>query len=100
MVPVYAVVLVLGVLALLAWLFLGLAASSVDGKQDWNPETRFGVTGRNVVAGLLGFGLGGMSATFAGWAAAVAVVAALGGVGIGLLSVRFLGVEDADGDAA
>lgn len=98
MIPVYAVVLVLGVLALLAWLVLGLAASSVDGKESWNPEDRFGVSGRQVVAGLLGFGLGGMSASYAGWASGLTVLAAIGGVIVGLLSVRFLGVEDADGD--
>ena len=91
--------LVLGVVALLTWLVLGLTASSVDGKQDWDPEARFGVAGRNVVAGLLGFGLGGMSASFAGWAAGWAVLAAVGGVAVGLLSVRFLGVEDTEEDA-
>ncbi|MDJ0497199.1 MAG: hypothetical protein QNJ89_05165 [Acidimicrobiia bacterium] len=99
MIPVYAVVLVLGVVALLGWLVFGLAATSVDGKEGWNPEDRFGVSGRQVVAGLLGFGLGGMSASFAGWASGLAVLAAIGGVIVGLLSVRFLGVEDADEDA-
>jgi hypothetical protein len=97
--PVYAAVLVVGVVALLAWLVLGLTATSVDGKEGWNPEARLGVPGRIAVAGLLGFGLGGMSASFAGWATGPAVVAALGGVAVGLLSVRFLGVEDADEDA-
>ena len=99
MIPVYAVVLVVGVVAMLTWLVLGLTASSVDGKQDWNPDARFGVAGRSAIAGTLGFGLGGMSAAFAGWATGLAIVAAVGGVAVGLLSVRFLGTEDADEDA-
>lgn len=99
MIPVYAVVLVLGVVALLAWLVFGLTATSVDGKEGWNPEDRFGAPGRQVVAGLLGFGLGGMSASFAGWTSGLTVLAAIGGVIVGLLSVRFLGVEDPDEDA-
>lgn len=99
MIPVYAVVLVLGVAALLVWLVMAATASSVDDKQEWNPEERFGPTGRNVVAGLLGFGLGGMSASFAGWASGLAVVGAVGGAAIGLASARFLGVEDGGEDA-
>jgi hypothetical protein len=98
-IPVYAVVLVLGVAALLIWLVMGATASSVDDKQDWNPDERFGLVGRNVVAGLLGFGLGGMSASFAGWASGLAVVGAIAGVAIGLASVRLLGVEDGGEDA-
>ena len=98
MIPVYAVVLSVGAVALLAWLVMGLTATSVDGKEGWNPEDRFGLPGRQVVAGLLGFGLGGMSASYAGWAAGLAILAAIGGVGVGLLSVRLLGVEDPDGD--
>ncbi len=96
MIPVYAVAVVLGVVALLAWLVMGLAATSVDGKEAWDPEVRFGIPGRQVVAGVLGFGLGGMSASFAGWASWLAALGAVGGVALGLLSVRYLGVEDSD----
>ena len=99
MVPVYAVVLILGVMALLAWLVLGLTASSVDGKEGWDPEERFGPRGRSVVAGIVGFGLGGMSASFAGWVSGLAFAAAIGGAAVGLLSARVLGVDDTDGDA-
>ncbi len=60
MVAVYAVVLVVGILALVGWIF---ARSLVPGG-DRDPERRFGVPGRRVVAALVGFGMAGMSAEF------------------------------------
>jgi hypothetical protein len=92
---------VAGVIALLAWVFLGLAASSVAGREGLDPEERFGDKGRNAVSGLLGFGLGGMSASFAGWSTGLAIVGAVMGALVAILVGRYLGVEgEASGDGA
>ena len=63
MVRVYAVVLVIGLIALVAWVlshtvFAGTARTGLD------PEERFGVPGRRIVAGLVGFSMAGLSAEF------------------------------------
>lgn len=63
MVKVYAVVLVLGVVALLAWIVARALAVNVD-RPGIDPEERFGTSGRRVVAAMVGFGMGGMSAEF------------------------------------
>ena len=63
MVRVYAVVLVVGLLALIAWI-LAHAAAVTAGSRVPDPETRFGVPGRRVVAGMVGFAMAGLSAEF------------------------------------
>lgn len=63
MVKVYAVVLVVGVVGLLGWVMLHVLAGNLD-RPSLDPEERFGVPGRRVVAALVGFGMGGMSAEF------------------------------------
>lgn len=44
-----------------------------------DPEAALGAWGRYLIAGVLGFRLGGMSATFGGWATGPALGAALAG---------------------
>ena len=63
MVRVYAIVLVIGLIALVAWI---LAHSVVAGsaRASLDPEERFGIAGRSVVAGLVGFSMAGLSAEF------------------------------------
>ena len=57
--------------------------------------------GRYVVGGILGFGLGGISASYGGWPTGAAVAAAIGGAAIAMAAARFLGVDDqVDDDAA
>lgn len=63
MVKVYAVVLVLGILALIGWIF-GHAFAQNSSVERFDPEERFGTGGRRVVAGMVGFGMAGMSAEF------------------------------------
>ena len=63
MIKVYAVVLVAGIVALIAWIFLTVLAGNVD-RPSLDPESRFGVPGRRVVAGAVGFGMAGMSAEY------------------------------------
>lgn len=63
MVRVYAVVLVVGLVALIGWI-LAHAAAVTPGSRVPDPETRFGIPGRRVVAGLVGFAMAGLSAEF------------------------------------
>lgn len=79
MVWVYAFALVAGILMLLAWIVGVAVAAWVDGWETVDPERRFGATGRSIIAGTIGFGMAGMSATFADWHAVLALVAALVG---------------------
>lgn len=64
MVKVYAIALALGALALIAWIFATYLAGNVGAWSRVNPEGRFGKRGRMIVAGLVGFGMAGMSAEF------------------------------------
>lgn len=73
----FAISLVLGMVGLIVWVVgraLGETAAGLD------PEKRFGRTGRRTIAALISFGMGGLSAAYAGWppwpAIAVAVIAA------------------------
>ncbi len=61
---VYAVALAAGAAALLGWILVhGMAANTNRPGRD--PERRFGLAGRRVVAGVFGFGMAGMSGEFA-----------------------------------
>lgn len=64
MVKVYAIALSLGVVLLIAWIFSVYLAGNVEAWSRISPEERFGRRGRQVVAGLVGFGMAGMSAEF------------------------------------
>ena len=95
----YSIVLVVGVVALILWVVGVAAAAMVDEWSGLDPEVRFGSTGRSVLAFVLGFGLGGISATFAGWSAVLTVVAA-GAGGVFLTAVaNWLGPETTASDA-
>ncbi len=88
MVWFYALALIAGILALLAWMIAVAVAAWVDGWEFADPERRFGANGRFAVAGAIGFGMGGMSASFAGWHPVVAFRAALLGTGALVLVAR------------
>jgi len=93
MIPVYAICVVAGSVAALTWITLAITASAVSGKEHLDPEVRFGEPGRFIVAGVLGFGLGGISASFAGWSSFPAVLGAIGGAVLLVGGARVLGVE-------
>lgn len=82
MVAVYAIVLVIGFTSLLCWVGAHAYASGAD-RPGVDPEVRFGVTGRRVVAGLVGFAMAGLSAEFSprdlSWPLAL-VLALIGGI--------------------
>ncbi len=61
-----------------------------------NPQRRaLPETGRNGLLGLLGFGLGGMSSSFAGWPSVLAFVGALAGAAVLIrLSMRYSVLRD------
>lgn len=63
MVKVYAVVLALGVIALLVMILGGAFAENV-GHPDRDPAERVGLSGKMAVGAAVGFGMGGMSAEF------------------------------------
>ncbi len=93
MVFVYTVAVVAGALGLLTWVAVA-ALSERPGSAVRGPDARLGRTGQDLVTFALGFGLGGMSASFAGWPDLVAAAAAFGG-GVALLaSGRWLGTTD------
>ncbi|MDX2343376.1 MAG: hypothetical protein QNL12_06485 [Acidimicrobiia bacterium] len=101
MIAIYAVCIVLGVIGIFTWITMGLVSSSWGDKKHLDPEQRFGAKGRYVVAGLSGFGLAGMSASFGGWNDGLAIVAALGGAAGAIAAAIYLGFEeDPDGDTA
>jgi hypothetical protein len=101
LVAVYAIATLLGVIGIIGWVVLGMVATAVPGKEALDPDTRFGVTGRDVVAGLTGIGLGGMSASYGGAGTFLGLLGALAGGAAAVVVGRYLGVEeDSDGDVA
>lgn len=81
MIKVYAVVLVVGIVALLVWIFMTVLAGNLE-RSAIDPEARFGVPGRRLVAVAVGFGMAGMSAEYSpldiAWPLAL-VLAVIGG---------------------
>jgi hypothetical protein len=64
MVKVYAIVLSVGVGLLVVWILATNVGGNVPAWRGIDPEERFATGGRRIVAGLVGFGLAGMSAEF------------------------------------
>lgn len=97
MTAVYAIATFLGVVALVGWA-VTRGLGDADRSHRWDPEAAYGPRGRAVVAGTVGFGLGGMSATFSGAASGLAVTAAIGGAVVLVVMSARLGptVEDSD----
>jgi hypothetical protein len=81
-IKVYAVVLVVGVVLLIAWILMTVLAGNLD-RPSLDPESRFGVGGRRLVAGSVGFGMAGMSAEYSplgiDWPLALVLALAGGG---------------------
>lgn len=95
MTTVFAVVLVIGILALIGWMVAHSLAVSQE-RPDRDPEERFGTRGRRVVAGLVGFGMAGMSADFAAidLSAPVVVILAVLGAAAAAWWAGFAGGKD------
>ncbi|MGI9611185.1 MAG: hypothetical protein ACR2NL_12905 [Acidimicrobiia bacterium] len=76
---VFGFALGFGTILLLAWIAAVTVAESVEGWAKVDPDARFGLTGRRLVAAVFGFGMAGLSAAFVGWPMAVATLAAVAG---------------------
>jgi anti-sigma factor RsiW len=87
----YAGVLVIGIVGLIGWVFAAAIGEGVEGWSSLDPESRFGRTGRLVLAAALGFGMGGMSASFAGSSVLLALVAAVAGAAAVMAAAWFFG---------
>jgi hypothetical protein len=89
----FGIPLLIGILLMLAWIVATAVAATVRGWERVDPELRFGQTGRLVLAGIIGFGMAGISALYAGWPSPLAVGAGLAGIA-GLIGVSiWLGPE-------
>jgi hypothetical protein len=95
-VALYSLALLLGTVAAIGWVVAGVAADGALGRLP-RPEERFGRPGRIAVTALMGFGLGGLSASFAGWAGLQSVLVAVGGAGFLVASMLLL-AEDPGSD--
>lgn len=63
MVKIYAVSLVVGVVALVVWVMAKAFSENIE-RPSFDPELRFGLVGRRMVAALVGLGMAGLSAEF------------------------------------
>ncbi len=90
MVKVYAVALALGIVGLIV-IILGGAFAENLGHPDRDPGERFGLAGKILVGGLVGFGMGGMSAEFSpldfSWQ--ISVLLDLGAAALAVVWVRY-----------
>lgn len=88
MTTLFAAALAVGGIGIIAWIVVTAASSTEEGTTRADPEGRWGRTARVLVAGVFGFGMAGLSATYAGWDVAASAVAALaGGAGLAWVSV-------------
>ena len=95
MTALFGISLLGGFVLMLVWLAATAVSASVDGWDHADPEQRFGRNGRFVLAGLMGFGMAGLSALFAGWSELLAVAAGIAGAA-GLIGVSIWLGPDAE----
>ena len=91
---VYGIALAAGFVALLVWIVAVFAADSVDSWEGFDLERRYGVNGRRSVAAVLGFGMAGLSASYAGWNTSVALAAAAAGAAVAVALAGSSAVRD------
>ncbi len=62
---VFAISLATGLVLMIAWILFSANASGPRSSETaFDPEKKYGVPGRRVVGGLVGFGMGGLSAAY------------------------------------
>ncbi len=86
MTALFGIPLLLGLVLMLVWIAATAVAGTVEGWENVDPEHRFGRSGRFVLAGVIGFGMAGISTLYAGAPHMLAVGAGVAG-SIGLVSV-------------
>lgn len=88
MTALFGIPLLIGLILMLGWVAATAVASTVDGWDGVDPDRRYGRTGRFVLAGMIGFGMAGISTLYAGWphllAAGAGVLGAAGLVGVSI----------------
>ena len=93
MTALFGIPLLIGFILMLIWVSATAVAATVDGWEGADPDLRFGRAGRFVLAGMIGFGMAGISALYAGWPHLLAVGAGVVGA-VGLIGVSvWLGPE-------
>jgi len=93
MTALFGIPLLIGLAVMGAWVAATAIAATVEGWEHVDPERRFGRGGRFVLAGLIGFGMAGISTLYAGWPQTFVIVGGVAG-GIGLVFVSsWLGPE-------
>jgi hypothetical protein len=89
----FGIPLLIGFVLMLIWVSATAVAATVDGWESVDPDLRFGQAGRFVLAGMIGFGMAGISALYGGWPHLLAVGAGVAGAA-GLIGVSvWLGPE-------
>jgi hypothetical protein len=84
---IFAVPLLIGIVGLTAWIVATAMAHESDRYAHLDPEGMFGRRGRFALAFVLGFGMTGMSALYAGWATSLSLAAGLvGGLVLAVVS--------------
>ncbi len=93
MTALFGIPLMIGFILMIVWVGATAVAATVDGWQGVDPDRRYGRTGRFALAGMIGFGMAGISSLFAGWPSLLTVGAAvLGAAGLIAVSI-WLGPE-------
>jgi hypothetical protein len=86
MTALFGIPLLLGLLAMVAWIAATAVAATVEGWEGVDPERRFGRTGQFVLAGVIGFGMAGISTLYAGAPHLLAIGGGIAGA-VGLVVV-------------
>ena len=93
MTALFGIPLMIGFILMIVWVGATAVAATVDGWQGVDPDRRYGRTGRFALAGMIGFGMAGISSLYAGWPPLLTVGAAVLGA-VGLIGVSiWLGPE-------
>ncbi len=91
---VYGIALAVGFVALLVWAIAVYASESVDGWDSFDLDRRYGANGRRTVGAVLGFGMAGLSASYAGWNTPLALAAAVAGAAVAVALAGRTSVSD------
>lgn len=87
----YGLVLLIGLAVGGVWLVMIAIAGSVDGWEWIDPESRWGVVGRSVIAGCIGFGMAGISVLYTSAPELLSIVGGIVGAVALIVIARFFG---------
>lgn len=87
----YGSVLLVGLILGGVWLVMIAVAGMVDGWEHVDPELRWGLKGRSVIAALIGFGMAGISVLYTSLPDFVSLIGGLAGAAALIAVARFFG---------